>query len=595
MDAEFTVESFSAYLKDLNSEVDDRTFNLSKTGDFGAIRLQLNTNPPAQKTLDECLLIGLISLPSQNQHFAFVVAALQILLQIGAKWDNSTLLDKQRTSYHIICQCPSDPYELLDEMIKCSGGKLMNKKDSSGCTAVMYAVHNKNIGCLRCLITHGADLNLGSDSECNNMMTPLIDTIRAHSSSPSLITRDILNLLLEGGVDVNKPCDIGLLLVSPIEHAMESNSTYCVRKLVMYDAQLDRILMWLQAVCNKSIDMLGCLLDLGVSKDFTDLYGEEILHCAVCTGDITVIRFLLEAGLPILKKRYGECRGVPCYMRRSSVPEHVINVTQNSIRYDPCLEAISMKRLDVVQLLDNYEQQTFQSIESLKCAVSTTSLEMVNYLLSKYKYPLNMEFAGVSVLVLDDMYSSADRYHTILTEACHSGQLEMVTLLMEHGADPSPRKVHKKCQNALLIAIKNEYNELVAHFIRSGINLDRKLHDEYHGDVLPFECALLMCNKQAAEMLLHAGCSCGKFSLVNNIFMYIFILQDVPMYISAKLQKLLVEWDVHKNNVKPLQQLCRKSILKHLCPRAVKKISELPLPLRIIRYLSISELDDVQV
>ena len=30
MDAEFTVESFSAYLKDLNSEDNDSTFNLSK-------------------------------------------------------------------------------------------------------------------------------------------------------------------------------------------------------------------------------------------------------------------------------------------------------------------------------------------------------------------------------------------------------------------------------------------------------------------------------------------------------------------------------------------------------------------------------------
>ena len=467
MDAEFTVESFSAFLKDLNNEDDDSTFNLSKTGDSGAIRLQLNTNPSAQKTLDECLLIGLISLPSQRQHIAHVVAALQLLLQLGAKWDSSTLFDLQETPYHIICQCPSDPYELLDEMIKCSGGKLMNQQDYSGCTAVMYAVHNKNVECLRCLITHGADLNLGSDSGYINMTTPLIDTIRAHSSSPSPITRDILNLLLENGVDVNKRshvrrtplfellfeggvgvnkrCNIRFLRVSPIECAMDSNSIYCVRKLVMHDAQLDLKSMWLQAVTNKSIDMLEYLLDLGVSKDFLDLYGEEFLHCSVCTGDITMIRFLLEAGVPILKKRYREYRGVPCYMRRSSVPEHMINVTQKSIQYDPCLKAISMKRLDVVQLLDNYEQQTFQSIEALKCAVSKTSLEIVNYLLSKYKYPLNMEFAG--------WHYYADGYHTILTEACHSGQLKMVTLLMEHGADPSKKSVHKKYQNALMIAI----------------------------------------------------------------------------------------------------------------------------------------------
>ena len=587
MDADFTIVSFIAYLKDLCSEGSGSTFQLSKACTFSALKVQLDTNPPSQSTLDQCLLIGLSNLPSQSQHIAFVVAALRVLLQFDAKWDSSTLSDNQRTPYHIICQCPSDPYELLDRMIKSSGGKLINQQDSSGCTAVMYAVHNKNVECLRCLITHGADLNLGSDSGYNNMTTPLIDTIRAHSSSPSPITRDILNLLLENGVDVNKPSHAGR---SPIKYAIDSNSIYCVRKLVLH--KLKTKSMWLQAVSNTSIDILGCLLDLGVSKDFTDLYGEEFLHCAVCTGDITVIRFLLEAGLPILKKIYRECRGVPCYMRRSSVPEYMINVTPNSIWYDPCLQAISMKRLDVVQLLDNYKQQTFQSIETLKCAVSETSLEIVNYLLSNYEYPLNMEYikerAGV--------YYYHEGYHTILTEACQSRQLEMVTLLVEHGADPSPKRVHKKYPNALMIAINRKNNELVSHFIRSGADLDGRLHDAYHGDVLPFEYAVIKNNKQAAEMLLHAGCSCGKFSLVNNISTGIRCFrQTFQGYFSPELQKLMIEWDVLKNNVMPLQQLCRKSILKHLCPRAVKKISGLPLPPRIIRYLSIPELDDVQV
>ena len=192
-------------------------------------------------------------------------------------------------------------------------------------------------------------------------------------------------------------------------------------------------------------------------------------------------------------------------------------------------------------------------------------------------------------------YSPHD-YHTILTEPCQSGQLEMVTLLMKHGADPSPKSVHKKYLTAFIIAINSKYNELVTHFIRSGADVDRRLHYEYLGDVLPFECAVLMCNKQAAEMLLHAGCSCGKFNLVNNISTGIRCFrQTFQGYFSPELQKLMIEWDVAKNNVKPLKHMCRKSILKHLCPRAVKKISELPLPPRIIRYLSIPELDDVQL
>ena len=583
METEFTVESFSTYLKDLGSEESDSTVRLSKAGDFNTLRLQLDTTPHSQKTLDGCLLIGLRYLSSQSQHIAFVVAALKVLLHLGAKWDSSTLFDNHRTPCHIICQCLSDPYALLDEMIKSSGGELVNEKDSSGCTAMMYAVQNKNVECLRCLIDHGADLNLGSDIECNNMTTPLIDAIRGHSSSPSPITRDILNLLLEGEADVDKESHVRR---SPITYAMDSNCTYCVRKLVLHGAELNPKSMWLQAVNNKSINMLGCLLDLEVSKDFTDTYEHSVLHRAICIGDITIIRFLLEAGVPI--KGYREFRGTARDFRMTLLPECMINNVLDSIRYNsnPCFQAIALNRLDVVQFLDNYEQQTFQSIEALKCAVSKNTLKMVNYLLSKYKYPLNVEYL--------DTRAGARGYQTILTEVCHSNQLhlEMVTLLVEHGADPAKKSVHKTYQSAFLIAINSRYNDLVAHFIRCGVNLDRRLHDDYHQDVLLFECAVIKKNKQAAEMLLHAGCLCGMFNLVNNISTGIRCFMRV---FTPEFEQLLIEWDVHKNKVKPLQQLSRKSILKHLCPRAVKKIRELPLPSRIIRYLSIPELDDVQV
>ena len=589
MDAEFTVESFSAYLKDLNSKESGSTVRLSKAGDVNTLILQLDTNPPSRKTLDQCLLIGLSSLPSQSQHIAFVVAALKVILLLGAKWDSSTLFDNQRTPCHIICQCLSDPYALLDEMMKSFGGELVNEKDSSGCTAMMYAVHNKNVECLRCLIDHGADLNLGSDIECNNMTTPLIDAIRAHSSSPSPITRDILILLLEGEADVDKKSHVGR---SPITYAIDSNCIYCVRKLVLHGAELNPKSMWLEAVTNKSIDVLGCLLDLGVSKDFSDTHYNGVLHRAICIGDITIIRFLLEAGVPIITKGYRECRGATRDLRRTLLPEYMINNVLNSIRYNsnPCLQAIALNRLDVVQLLENYEQEAFQSVETLKCAVSKNSLRIVNYLLSKYKYPLNVEYL--------DTIAAARGYQTILTEACYLNQLqlEMVTLLVEHGADPAKKSIHKTYQSAFLIAINSRYNELVAYFIRSGVDLDGRLHDEYLGEVLPFEYAVIKYKNQAAEMLLHAGSSCGKFSLVNNISIGIRCFrQTFQRVFTPELEQLLIEWDVHKNNVMPLQQLSRKSILKHLCPRAVKKISELPLPPRIIRYLSIPELDDVQV
>ena len=255
-----------------------------------------------------------------------------------------------------------------------------------------------------------------------------------------------------------------------------------------------------------------------------------------------------------------------------------------------------MDMLDVVQLLEKYEQNTFQSLEALICAVHRNRLKMVNYLLSKYKYPLNIEY--IEYFDPHTIHKTWNWTQTIITEACKPDQLEMVTLLMEHGADPAKKSDDKRYQSALIIAIKNGYNELVEHFIRSRVNLDCRLHDRYLGDVLPFEYAVFMRNKQAAEMLLHAGCSCGYFSLVNSVFtdigpygsvincvlncVFNVSISDLP-----EMEELMIEWEVYKNKVKPLQQLCRKSILKDLYPRAVRNITELPLPPIMISYLSI--------
>ena len=570
MDVEFTVESFSAYLKDLSSE-----------GIGSSFRLQLDTNTPSQKILDECPLIGLRSLSSQNQHISQVVAALELLLQFGAKWDNSTLLDKKRTPYHIICRCPNDPYGLLDKTIRSSGEKLVDEKDCSGCTAVMHAVHNKNIESLRCLIDHGADLNLLCKLRNTGITTALNQAIRAHALGPSTVTREIFNLLLESGVDINGPNPER----SPIEYAIDYNSIECFQRLVQKDVQFNLKRMWFLAASNRSIDILRSLINRGISKNVIDSLGRNALHHAVCSGHITVIRYLLELGVTIttIRNRQNLRLCSSCTINSNK---------RNDIRYwyNPCLQAISMERLDLVQLLDNYEQQTFQSIRALKCAVRKNSLKIVNYLLSKHTYPLNIEYIKNTHINMHTIEETWNCSQTIITEACKPHQLKMVTLLMEHGADPAKKSDDKRYQSAIMIAIRDHCNELVAHFIRSGVNLDCRLHDAFLGDVLPFEYAVIRCCKQAAKMLLRAGGSCGEFSLVNDVSTGIssssWNIHEFQEFVSPEVQKLMIEWDVHKNKVKPLQQLCRKSILHHLCPRTVKKITELPLPPKIIRYLA---------
>ena len=576
MSSESTVEDINTYLNEIHHGESESTRSLFRDCIVDALRLQLKRNPASQETLNVCLLTGLRYVQKPSQTHFHGLAAVEVLVEFGAKWDGCTLFLMDKTPYHIIAQCPGDHHGVLNLMINFFGNKSLDAKDSFGCTAVMYAVHTRHFECLRCLIAHGANLNLGNDLRYNNITTPLIDAICASSASrySTCVTRDIVNLLLESGVDVDQPCCNGF---SPTKHAIKHNNSYCVRKLIQNGAEFDPIFMWFCAVFKKNINVLGYLLELGVDKNCIDLHGRNVIWHAVNGDDIRMIFYLLEASVTLttnVKHQYDLICDMKTAWSRNITYQHV---KHNATQWNPCMLAIALEKLDVAQLLEKYEQDAFKSIEYLKCAVRINSLKMVNYLLSKYTYSLNMEYLS----------EEGNTYHTVLTEACHPYQLEIVSLLMDHGAEPAKKNNNKEYQSAFLIAIDNGYNELVAHFIRSGVSLDCRLHDEHYGAVLPFEYAVLRRNNQAAEMLLHAGSSFGKFKLDDKI------VKEFFQNSSPELQKLMImiERNVHENNVQPLHQLCRKSILKHLYPGAAKKITELPLSPMIIRYLSIPELD----
>ena len=176
-------------------------------------------------------------------------------------------------------------------------------------------------------------------------------------------------------------------------------------------------------------------------------------------------------------------------------------------------------------------------------------------------------------------------HQTFLNKACEEQSVIIVKLLLEHGADPNKKYCAEKCPPVINTAIYRRHVKHLACFIRGGVNVNTRSYYPDMDVVLPFEVAVYKSDIYAAEMLLVAGCSRGIHSWNNN--------HTLKVNIGGKMQELLKEWNVHKNNVLPLKQRCRMVILNYLCPQADKKITELPLPPLIIKYLSIPELDDI--
>ena len=473
-----------------------------------------------QSDLDRCLLRVLRVVQRKEKELSHVALALTILLQFGAKWNSDTLLDEQKTPYHIICQSPGDHQELLDMLIKSSQRRMIDAEDSRMFTALMYAVHNANINCLKCLIAKGADV-------------------------------------------------IG-------KHMWIKHKYGYVWSLV---ARLG------------NVELLKCLFNRGIDKDSTDLLGLSVLWWVVYSGNIEAVRYLLDIGVayPNYVREVNEtqcerCKGdkliiehmveINCFKEDGRTIKIILTKEDN----DPRMVAISCKRVEIVKLLDEYRSQSYKSFTALRRAVIWGSVGVASYLLNKYTYDLNIEY------IIKDSDESRGPY-TLLTEPELVLTAEITKILLDHGADPAKPMCATTSRNATMTAICYGNLNVIAQYIRSGVDINFRSHDGTNIKALPFETSVLYGHESVAKMLLISGCLCGVFSLDYNHNLY---------SLNPEIENLMKEWKVQENNVTPLQQRCRCVILNHLSPRADIKIGMLPLPRLIIKFLSIPELDAIQ-
>ena len=569
-----------------------RTRSLFKDSVFNdatnAFREHLNKKQVQQDILDECLMFGLQVVQRQDRGMHSVAPTLQILLQFGAQWKDGALLEHQMTPYHLICKSIGDHYELLDLLIKSSGRTLIDTKDKETFTALLYAAQNANINCVRTLITNGADVNI---TTCNNysqirryvcdggpkiktQCSPLVVTLASlvdKRTQSTIITIEILDLLLESGADVNLPSSKSG--ASPINIAIFHRNVECIVKLIRKGAQLNttsaNYFVWARAASLGSVEILKCMFENGLDKDCIDsLHSKSLLSYAVESNSVAAVRYLVDLGVTFPnftpKREFKLCS--ICETKRLQFNEHDLR--------DPCMQAVRYTNPEIVQLLTEHGNQSFKYFKAIQNAVSSSKLGTAEYLLNKYTYPINEEYMA---------YYSCKTCLILLNESCYINKVEITKLLLDHGADPNKKICNGKGSSALIHATYRSHAAIIALFIRNGVHINFRSHDRNHGYVLPFEASILHDRLYVAEMLLVSGCSCGVFSLGNY---------DMAN-IKSDLKDLMEKWHVQENKVIPLKQQCRRMLLNHLSPQADKKIMKLSLPAGVIRYLSIPELDNI--
>ena len=585
MNIESTSESSSLVLNELSDGSSTNTLSLFEDSFFNnahdAFEVHLDKDPVEQNMLDRCLMSGLQFVQNRKRELSQVTPTLQLLLKFGAKWINNALLEKESTPYHLICQSSGDHHELLDLMLLSSGRALIDHEDCWKCTALVYAIRNANINYVRSLLKSGANVNHNNDSPTNCPLAEAMTKLDFEYANSGIIKADIFDLLLANGADVNKPCDKDT--PPPVLRALYWLNFKCVKKLIQRGAHLGwtaygRNYVWADMVRKGNMEVLKNVIEHGIDKDSTGTDGKSMLRLVIENGDVEAIRYLLDLGVT-LPTYQQEAELKPC-KKCGTNRLHVRKDCEQS-RRDPCMAAIIRNSLDVSQMLEKHGTQGFNSFNVIMKAVMY-SPNVIEYLLNRNTYPLNIEYTTNDEKI-GIFYQSC--YRTLLVEACYSDNADVTKMLLDHGADPNKRMCEKECFSAINIAIRYGNVKMVAHLIRSGLDINSRSYHYVHGYVLPFEAAVLDGNLRAAKMLIVSGCYCGVYSLSSN--------PEFKSNNKLALQNLMEKWNINLNNVNPLEQQCRRVILKALSPQAHKKIKALPLPHCIIKYLSIPELDDM--
>ena len=334
--------------------------------DHKTLEEHLVNNQVLQSDLDRCLFRGLRMMQRQEKELSHVAPTLTLLLQSSAKWNIDILLDNQKTPYHIICESPGDHHQLLDLMIECSQQTIIDAQDWTGRTALMRAVQNANINCLKCLIANGADIYILNDNyqymvrglppQKSSALIEAIMMMHSDCNSTS-VNKDIFDVLLDKS---SFDCCMSLFTV-----AANFGIIYCIKKLIEKKAHPDFIdpyqrYVWPKIASTENVELLKWLFNHDIDKDIIDENDVSILYYVVTSDNIEAVRYLLDLGVAILTYT-PEVIKTQCEQCKENML--IVNKEHYWLNQDPFMRSICYNQLEMIKLLDEYGSQTCKSFK----------------------------------------------------------------------------------------------------------------------------------------------------------------------------------------------------------------------------------------
>jgi ankyrin repeat protein len=371
--------------------------------------------------------------------------------------------------------------------------KVQNERE---CTPLYLAVRRGDVAMASLLLEAGAE----PDTPGEQIVTPLDLTIYRGDVSMG-------RLLLEHGAVIDRRRGES----TPLLHAIEEQRPAMVRLLLEFKPRLD---MQLEGSCWTPLlstaesgqrEVVRMLLDAGASVNLADKSGCTALHCAVLRGDEVMTRLLLAYNAdPVASCRHNDhelCLGLEWQ------PIHLA-----ARRGDRGLVELLAEHGADVSAVDRNDNLT-----PLHLAAFAGSAETVRYLLAhgakvdapgfEGSTPLHQALVGSRVDLLRcffdysaDIRSGKQRFDTMMLPIQRKNLLQVVRLLLDHGANANARP-DLGALSPLLVAVAQKDADLVRLLLSRGAKVDLADPDER----TPLNYAVSMNAVDVARALLEGG------------------------------------------------------------------------------------------
>ncbi|MED6278893.1 hypothetical protein CHARACLAT_028684 [Characodon lateralis] len=458
-------------------------------------------------------------------------------------------------------------------------------------TALMLAASRGNASCLDFLLKHGANVNTANMAR----ETPLF----AACEHPN---KEVVELLLRYGAQVNLTCTQG---DSPLHEACRHG---CLR-------------------------LCSILLDAGADLKVKNIYNIQPLFRTAQTGNAEALQLLAQRGADI-NGQAGD-GATPLYEASKnghvSVVQALLALKADANRATksgllPLHVAVKNNHKRIVSLLIPLTS----SVRIQNCGISPLHIaadrnrDEILELLIKSGFSVNAEQSDEH----SKMYE--DRRRTALYFSVSNGNLEAAEMLLEAGANPN-----LDIFNPLLIAVRLSWMDMAELLVRYGADVNTQMSTQPSS--FPSAILLSMESLPVLKLLLDNGCD------ANLCFQCVYGLKPHPVpapslrpveelqvnqhsqpqrciqyceaiynsslsRISGPIISMLLDYVGHVRlcsrlleilescsdwaSIKlkavpphPLMQLCRLTIRSQLGVNRIKLLHNLPLPVRLIRFL----------